>query len=82
MSYGTLAHYIAPAHPFKSKVSKLIFSDADGLFDHGQLLFIADPIVGPLAENSPFYTLSWFSNKSKCTVRLIGAVEIYAASTA
>lgn len=59
-----------------------IFADAGRVVDHGQLCFISGLLIGPLAINSVFHTLSWISHKSKRPVRSVAAAEILAASEA
>ena len=63
-------------------VSIAVFADAGRLEDHGQLAFVSGLLIGPLALDSTFHTISWMSHKSKRPVRSIAAAEILAASAA
>lgn len=46
-------------------VSIAVFGDAGRLSYHGQLCYITGLLIGTLAINSAFYSLSWVSQKSR-----------------
>ena len=81
-SYGTSIHYPVPPKSGCHNISILVFSDAGRVIDRGQLSFFAGLLIGPFAQDSQFYVLSWSSHKSKRPVKSVGAAEILAASEA
>lgn len=78
--FGSLIRYPAPIANTSATASILVFSDAGRLTDHGQLSYFAGLLIGPFAQDSLFYVLSWMSHKSKRPVKSVGAAEILAAS--
>lgn len=59
-----------PCPPSRThEVSVLVFSDAGRLQDYDQLSYLAGILIGPVAKDSTFYTISWMSHKSKRPVR-------------
>lgn len=62
--------------------SIIVLSDASGKVDHGQLAFVCGLLMGDLKIGYIFYTISWFSQKSKRPMKIIGAAEILATGAA
>lgn len=79
---GTFISY--PAHPKMDNVPVpiLISSDIGRLTDYGKLSFLARVLIGPVAQDSIFYSIRWTSHKSKRPIESIKAVQIMAASEA
>lgn len=63
-------------------MSTRIFSDASRLIDLGQLSFISGILFGDMKIGSIYYTLSWYSHKSKRPIKSIGSAEILEAGEA
>lgn len=56
------------------------FADAILKADHGQLSIFPELLLGPLAQDSIYDTLSWMYKNSKRPVRSIAAIEVLHAS--
>lgn len=79
---GSKIRYQRPTDDKEYKISVLVFSDAGGIVDYGQLGIFAGLLIGDFNMRSILHTLNWSSNRSKGPVKSIGAAELLVAGKA